>query len=221
MTPRRHRTFRDHKPPLVAFVLVMVASTGLMVHVARSDAAPAWLRDRAAVVVSGGAPLTRQVVERTAPDRDPAPAVADAPVLAAPPTPGVRPSTAPSRAPARPPRPAALPTHEGRTTPDVQPAPQAASEEPSPLPAYPGKDPELPAHQAPGLPDVHLQGELDLQVEGDDGRPEPLPPVPGHRSEHGQGPLADDRGDRGDGPRGWGHGWRPSGGQGPHEGVRP
>lgn len=219
MTPRRHRTFLDHKPPLVAFVLIAVASLGLLVHVARSDAAPAWMRDGATVVVSGGSPLTRQVLDRTVLDRDPAPVVTDAPAVAAPPAPvasASRPPAAPTREPARPPQHAAPPQHDGRTTPDLQPGSPTPSAEPSPAPAYPGKGPNVPAHQAPGLPEGHAQGDDEGDDAGnvgggDGGRPDPGP-IRGSQPEHAHGhPWYDedwqDADDSGRGPgRGHGHG---------------
>jgi len=46
MNARRRppRLFLDHKPPLVAFTVVAVACALMMVHMARSEAAPGWLR---------------------------------------------------------------------------------------------------------------------------------------------------------------------------------
>ncbi|GAB6983707.1 hypothetical protein [Nocardioides pyridinolyticus] len=178
MTPRRHRTFLDHKPPLVAFVLVAVASMGLMVHVARSDAAPAWLRDGATVVISGGSPLTRQLLEPAAPaEREPAPAVAHGPA------------------------PAARPPHDGLATPDLHAAPAVPSAELDAVPAYPGTGPGGPAHLPPGLTDGHGQGNDGHAEPAPPVRGHQSGHGHGHSSSgHGR----DDRDDRG--PRGHGHG---------------
>ncbi|WP_460836038.1 hypothetical protein [Nocardioides hungaricus] len=191
MTPRRHRTFLDHKPPLVAFVLIAVASMALLVHVARSEAAPAWLRQGAAVM-SGGAPLTRQVVERApvAPQRDEA--VAEAPVAAPSAKPAAAPATEPVRQPdSKPdPKPGQRGPGDGRPTPDLPSAPPA-----SPTPeVVPGDDPPTWGSRGPSLVG-HEPSEDD-----DGGRPDRTPPVLGSGSEPGPGGpwYGDDRGDRGD-----------------------
>src|SRR4051794_40336723 len=74
---RKHRIFADHKPPLVAFFVVAMTSVMLLVHVARSEAAPSWLRQGVASVVAGGAPLAQQVMSGTL--VEPAPANAEPP----------------------------------------------------------------------------------------------------------------------------------------------
>ncbi|MGB0099909.1 MAG: hypothetical protein WBP61_06475, partial [Nocardioides sp.] len=62
--PGKHRLFLDHLAPLAAFVIVVLASTVILVHVARSEPAPPWLRQDVSSVVAGGAPLTRHPPER-------------------------------------------------------------------------------------------------------------------------------------------------------------
>src|SRR3954462_563564 len=45
MNPRRRlRLLLEHKPPLIAFVLVLLTSTVMLVHMTRSEAAPDVLR---------------------------------------------------------------------------------------------------------------------------------------------------------------------------------
>jgi hypothetical protein len=80
---RRPRLFLDHKPPLVAFTVVAVACALMMVHMARSEAAPGWLRAGLGGVVG------QQVIEATVLERDPAPKPA---TLAAGPLPKAVPS---------------------------------------------------------------------------------------------------------------------------------
>ena len=93
---RKPRVFADHKPPLVAFVLVAITSMVLLVHVARSDAAPGWLRQGVAGVVAGGAPLSQTVVSGSLLER--------APVVAAePPVATAGPAVVPAVVPAEPP----------------------------------------------------------------------------------------------------------------------
>ncbi|WP_395694507.1 hypothetical protein [Nocardioides sp.] len=89
MTPRRrHRLFRDHAPPLVAFVVVMVMSVVLLAYMVRSDAAPGWMTDgwRAAQRVVGATAVERSTPAADADPPRPATVVADRP---APHRPGV------------------------------------------------------------------------------------------------------------------------------------
>ncbi|CAI9418497.1 hypothetical protein [Nocardioides sp. T2.26MG-1] len=65
---RRTRLFLDHKPPLVAFAVVSIACALMMVHVARSEAAPGWLRAGLSGIVA------QHVIEATVLEPDPAPA---------------------------------------------------------------------------------------------------------------------------------------------------
>ncbi len=67
---RRPRLFLDHKPPLVAFTVVAVACALMMVHMARSEAAPGWLR------AGLGGVIGQRVIEATVLEHDPAPAPA-------------------------------------------------------------------------------------------------------------------------------------------------
>lgn len=64
---RRPRLFLDHKPPLVAFTVVAVACALMMVHMARSEAAPGWLRAGLGGVVG------QRVIEATVLEHDPEP----------------------------------------------------------------------------------------------------------------------------------------------------
>src|SRR4051794_19438821 len=80
---RKPRIFADHKPPLVAFVLVAVTTMMLLVHAARSDAAPAWFRHGVASVIAGGAPLGQQVLTTTVLERTPAVEAVDPPAVTA------------------------------------------------------------------------------------------------------------------------------------------
>ena len=99
---RKPRIFADHKPPLVAFVLVAVTSMVLLLHVARSDAAPAWLRNGVSDVVAGGLPLGQRVVTSTLLEPDP-PVAAPEPTLAVAPSSAAPTSAAPSGTPSAPP----------------------------------------------------------------------------------------------------------------------
>ena len=63
---RRPRLFLDHKPPLVAFTVVAVACALMMVHMARSEASPTWLRAGLGGVVG------QQVIAATVLEPDPA-----------------------------------------------------------------------------------------------------------------------------------------------------
>lgn len=64
---RRVRLFLDHKPPLVAFTVVSIACALMMVHVARSEAAPGWLRAGLSGVVA------QRIAEATVLEPEPAP----------------------------------------------------------------------------------------------------------------------------------------------------
>ncbi|HEY1134259.1 MAG TPA: hypothetical protein VGE77_06750 [Nocardioides sp.] len=64
---RRVRLFLDHKPPLLAFAVVSIACALMMVHVARSEASPGWLRAGLSGVVA------QKIAEATVLEPDPAP----------------------------------------------------------------------------------------------------------------------------------------------------
>ncbi len=64
---RRPRLFLDHKPPLVAFTVVAIACALMMVHMARSEATPGWLRAGLGGVVG------QQVIAAGVLEHDPAP----------------------------------------------------------------------------------------------------------------------------------------------------
>jgi hypothetical protein len=216
MTPRRPRTFSDHKGPLVAFVLVAVACIGLLVHVARSDAAPAWLRDGDAAVVAGGAPLIRQAAGPAARGRHPAePTPAPtAPAVTPPAT--VVPDPPEASGTERPDAAAAPAPHEGRITPDLQsPPPSAPGVTPPPSveppPPHGDKGHGLNAHQPPGL----AEGDGPGNDEADDDTLEPEP-ISGLTADHGHGhPWFDDDWVGHHGP-GHGHGHGPGHGHGHH-----
>ena len=63
---RRPRLFLDHKPPLVAFTVVAIACALMMVHMARSEATPGWLRAGLDGIVG------QRVLEATVLEHDPA-----------------------------------------------------------------------------------------------------------------------------------------------------
>ncbi|HEU5038535.1 MAG TPA: hypothetical protein VFT70_16135 [Nocardioides sp.] len=177
---RKSRILTGHKPPLVAFVLLVVTSSVLLVHMARSEAAPAWLRQGVTSVVAGGAPLGQRVVDSTLVRREPAATVQQPPAAAAP-----APVTAPA-APAAPvapapsaPAPAAPSEHHGaaHAQPQVA-APSAAPVEPAspPAPADGGGAPEQPG-VSPHDPGHAISPGRGPRGDGVD--------VPGWWSEHG------------------------------------
>ena len=79
MTPvRRPRLFHDHKAPLAAFVLVVLTSMFMMVHIARSEAAPSWLRQGVSTVAAGPVLVQRVISgDLVEPQREPAEPPAD------------------------------------------------------------------------------------------------------------------------------------------------
>src|SRR3954449_6000347 len=74
---RRLRLLLEHKPPLIAFVLVLLTSTVMLVHMTRSEAAPDVLRAghpaAAAEPASAGALVGRAPVSDDLPPGDAAP----------------------------------------------------------------------------------------------------------------------------------------------------
>jgi len=78
MTPvRRPRLFHDHKAPLAAFVLVVLTSMFMMVHLARSEATPTWLRHGVSTIAAGPV-LVQRVIAGDLVERDAQPADAPA-----------------------------------------------------------------------------------------------------------------------------------------------
>ncbi len=123
MTPlRRPRLFRDHKAPLAAFVLVAMTTMFMMVHIARSEAAPAWLR-HGVTTIAGGPMLAQQVLGGDL--VEPAPEPAEPPVVIA------------AEAPA---------TREAAP----QQAQESSDATPTRTPDRGGRDPQPPAADQPG-----------------------------------------------------------------------
>lgn len=238
MTPRRPRIAHDHKAPLIACVLIVVVSLGVLVHMARSEAAPGWMRQGVSTVLAGGAPLTRHVVEHTplATERSGVPRAEEAPVLpAAPTTEATGTSAAPDpdatgggHDPEPGPEPGPRATDDGRTPPVLQPGPQTPTPSTPNVPTAPDEPAVPTAPTTPTWPTTPATGGKGPGGHGvatghqsgggggpsGGGQPEPGP-IRGSAAEHAHGhPWYDEDWMKGPG-RGKDHQRGPGHGQGP------
>lgn len=187
-TRRRHRLFLDHKPPLVAFVVLLVTSVVMLAYMVRSEAAPGWVGG--GLGAAGGAvPLAQHVVHGSLLERSSGPARAEAaPVVRLPAAAGTPAAPAGRRGP----------THH----PDPDPArPDPARSDPAGPSAAPATRPPSSPHPAPptGAPTGASHGPSGT---GPGGQPALEPPGAHHprgrAHDAGEGSQEDDRGDRGD-----------------------
>jgi hypothetical protein len=224
MTPvRRPRLFHDHKAPLAAFVLVVLTSMFMMVHIARSEAAPSWLRNGVSTIAAGPV-LVQRVITGDLVEPAPEPADPPAEITAAgqpveapsassePRTPDASSTHGPSLGGKQ--EPGRVPDHAGHVGHPVvgvePPETPTPSETPSTPPASGGKDQGHGLTWGQGHDDSDQAGSSSDDSEdssGDSDAPSWGSHGGGHAWGHGNDDNSDDDSDDDHGWGGGGHGW--------------